>query len=155
MLAYLFWHRPQAGADPAEYERAQQAFPTSIETPSACFRLAHLPFADEPGYEDWYLVDDWQGLGELNQAAVDRVRRPAHDRAAAIATTGWGGLYELTRGEATIPEGVEWIDKPRGAPAEDFVASLPHAAVWRRQLVLGPTPEFCGSVSRSADRVRL
>ena len=43
-----------------------------------------------PGYEDWYLVDDWSSLGRLNEAAVDAARRPAHDRAAVDAGAGWG-----------------------------------------------------------------
>jgi hypothetical protein len=152
MLAYVFWHRPRAGVVPGDYERAQRAFHASIETPSACFRLARLPFADEAGYEDWYLVDDWQGLGELNRAAVDRTHRPGHDRAAEMAATGWGGLYELVQGEAVIPEGTEWLDKPPGEPSAEFIASLPHQSVWRRQLVLGPALEFCCSAPASPYR---
>jgi hypothetical protein len=146
MLAYVFWHRPDAGADAAAYEEAQRGFHASLQVPSASFRLAGLPFArGKSGYEDWYLVRDWRGLGELNEAAVDAARSPHHDRAAAMASAGWGAVYSLVRGEATIPRGAEWLDKPRGEPSEDFIAALPHEAVWRRQLVLGPAPEFCGS----------
>jgi hypothetical protein len=145
MLAYVFWHRPKAGVEAAEYEDAQQAFQATLATPSACFRLAELPFATGGGYEDWYLVDDWAGIGELNDAAVDATRRGTHDQAASLAADGWGGVYELLQGAAEIPTGIEWLDKPRGTPLDEFIALLPHQGVWRRQLVLGPAPEFCCS----------
>jgi hypothetical protein len=155
VLAYVFWHRPRPGANAEEYERAQQAFHASLDTQSACFRIAELPFDAKDGYEDWYLVEDWKGLGELNEAAVDPVRRPGHDRAAAAAAEGWGAVYALARGPASIPAGAEWREKPRGEASERFVASLPEATIWRRQLVLGPAPEFCIAVPGSADRLRV
>ena len=44
------------------YEEAQRAFHASLESTSACFRVAELPFKRrESGYEDWYLVEDWKG----------------------------------------------------------------------------------------------
>lgn len=161
MLAYVFWHRPRAGLAAAEYEAAQRSFHAALETPSACFRLTTLPFTDglervgdAPGdrYEDWYLVEDWAGLGRLNEAAVDAVRRADHDRAAAKAAAGWGAVYALQRGPAEIPAGAEWRDKPAGTSAAEFVDSLPSGPVWRRQLVLGPAPEFCVTCAPSPDR---
>ena len=53
MLAYLFWHRPREDAEPAAYEEAQRRFHERLEVPSACFRLAALPFGSGGGYEDW------------------------------------------------------------------------------------------------------
>ena len=142
VLAYLFWHQPAPDIEPATYAEAQRAFHTQIGVPSACFRLESLPFREEPGYEDWYLVDDWAKLGELSAAAVDSRRRPSHDRAAAKAGAGWAGVYRLLRGEAEIPEGGRWLDKPRGEATADFLASLDAPTIWRRELVLGPAPEF-------------
>jgi hypothetical protein len=155
MLAYLFWHRPKPDSDVAAYEDAQRAFHAGLDVPSACFRLAELPFGGDAGYEDWYLIEDWQELGELNRAAVDPTRGPFHNRAASSAAMGWGGVYSLMRGPAAIPDGVEWLDKRRGDPSDDFVAALPHDAVWRRQLVLGPAPEFCVSAAPSPSREQI
>jgi hypothetical protein len=155
VLAYLFWHRPRRGAERDEYEAAQRSFHAALETESACFRLAELPFGGGPGYEDWYLVDGWAGLGALNAAAVDARRRPEHDRAAALAAGGWGGVYSLVRGETAIPAGTEWRDKPRGQASGDFLAALPETAVWRRELVLGPAPEICLATTATAGRERL
>jgi hypothetical protein len=155
MLAYLFWHRPREGADAAQYEEAQRGFHSKLEVDSACFRLDELPFDPAPGYEDWYLVEDWSSLGRLNEAAVDAARRPAHDRAAADASAGWGGVYSLVRGPAEIPAGAEWHDKPRLIPTETFLADLPETTIWRRQLVLGPAPEFCVAIAKTDGREQI
>jgi hypothetical protein len=152
MLAYVFWHRPRRGVDADAYEEAQRSFHAKLEVPSASFRLATLPFTEGSGYEDWYLVESWTAMGVLNDAAVDATRRDHHDRAASLAADGWGGIYSLERGAATIPEGVEWLDKPRGERSAEVIASLPHEAVWRRQLVLGPAPEFCCGAEKSDAR---
>jgi hypothetical protein len=70
---------------------------------------------------------------------------------AKLAGTGAGALYGLRRGD---PESVAqpcatWLSKPAGMPYAEFderMAALldaPGASLWQRQLVLGPTPEFC------------
>jgi hypothetical protein len=153
MLAYVFWHRPKEGVDRAAYEAAQRAFHERIGMPSACFRIARLPFSKKGGYEDWYLVGGWAGLGALNEAAVDVSRRSSHDRVAAMVADGWGSVYELARGLPRIPAGVRWMDKRRGRPSRDFLDSKDADVVWRRLLVLGPAPEFCLSGPASAGRV--
>jgi hypothetical protein len=122
VLAYVFWHRPGEGVEIATYEEAQRAFHSVVEIESACFRVARLPFAEGGGYEDWYLVDGWTELGELNEAVVDATRAPSHDRAAALAGSGWGSVYALERGTAEVPSDVEWLDKPRGEPSQGFDA---------------------------------
>jgi hypothetical protein len=155
MLAYVFWHRPGEGVDAEEYESAQRAFHETIENRSACFRLGELPFDPGPGYEDWYLVDDWTTLGALNEAAVDAAHRPAHDRAASGASVGWGAVYALLAGPPTIPDSVEWRSKPMGDSSDGFLAELPETTVWRRQLVLGPAPEFCVAVPLPGSRERI
>ena len=147
MLAYLFWHQPRPGVDRDEYEEAQRAFHAALDVPSACFRVEELPFATggaRDGYEDWYLVEGWQGIGELNEAAIDARRRTQHDRAAAMVARGWGAIYASVAGPEVIPEHARWLEKPAGAPLEALLEALPsEAAVWRRQLVLGPAPELC------------
>jgi hypothetical protein len=144
MLAYVFWHRPRLAVDRDAYEGAQRKFHARLEVPSASFRVDPLPFGDGgAGYEDWYLVEDWHGLGELNAAAVDARRRPHHDLAAAMAGAGWGGIYALLRGEFSPPARVSWVDRPAGEAVDDFVAAHNATAIWQRQMVLGPAPELC------------
>ena len=155
MLAYLFWHRPGPDVDPDDYEEAQRAFHSALDFESACFRLDALPFDPGPGYEDWYLAEDWDALGLLNEAAVDPARRPAHDHAAAEMAVGWGGLYTLVRGPAAIPEGAEWYEKPRLVPTKTFLSDLPETTIWRRQLVLGPAPEVCVAIPETESRRRI
>src|SRR5215470_882441 len=114
LLAYVFWHRPRAGVERAEYEAAQRGFHERLDgVESACFRLEELPFAaeqagDDGAYEDWYLIK------------------------------GWAGVYELVRGDPGIPAEVSWVEKPLGQPSADFIDGLVGSAVWRRQMVLGP-----------------
>jgi len=143
MLAYLFWHQPQPGVDRDAYEDAQRAFHARLEASSASFRLDALPFREAEGYEDWYLVDDWRGLGELNAAAVDAGRRADHDLAASMSGRGWGGVYQLLRGPVSPPQEASWIEKPRGESLERFLSAIEAEAIWQRQMVLGPAPEFC------------
>ncbi len=152
MLAFVFWHRPKASVDRGEYEAAQAEFHRALGIGSACFRLDALPFDHGDGYEDWYLVEDWTGLGRLNEAAVDAGRRGDHDHAAAMSDQGWGAVYALQRGAAEIPAGVEWRAKPRGEPTAELIEGLDAAAVWRRQLVLGPAPELCLARAASSGR---
>jgi hypothetical protein len=144
LLAYVFWHRPRPGVEATRYEEAQRSFHEGLEVVSACFRVERLPFGGGPGYEDWYLVEDWTGLGELNAAAVDAGHRTEHDRAAALVGEGWGAVYACVGGSAAIPTVAEWLDKPRGQRAAEFIAGLGEdLTIWRRQMVLGPAPEFC------------
>src|SRR6266567_8441015 len=143
MLAYLFWHRPRDGVDSARYEDALRHFHAALEVPSATFRLRQLPFAEADGYEDWYAVEDWQALGDLNVVAVDQRRRDLHDRAAGLSGEGWGGVYDLVRGAAVPPPVARWMAKPDGRSYEEFLGSLAASTIWQRQLLLGPAPEFC------------
>lgn len=154
-LAYLFWHRPAEGVDAAAYEAAHGAFRRALEVESAAFRLSELPFGEGGGYEDWYLVDDWAGLGELNVAAVDARRHLAHEGIASMAGPGWGAVYAPIRGGASIPLRAEWLDKPRGESYESFLATLPETTIWQRQMTLGPAPEFCGERAGTAERTAL
>jgi hypothetical protein len=151
LIAYVFWHWPHEGADRAVYEAAQRAFHVALNRAggegfqrSACFRVRGafwIPAGD--GYEDWYLLDGSHALDPLNELAVSAAVRGAHD-AAARAATGLGGLYRLMRGVPALAGGeVTWLSKPRGETSDEFSGRLDRGAVvWRRQMVLGPAPEF-------------
>ena len=156
MLAYLFWHRPTPATDPAGYEKRLATFharlardPPAGFLGSAAFRVT-LPWT-RAEYEDWYLVADWAELGVLNGAAVDAARRDPHDAVAQHAGDGAGGVYALRAGDlAVIHAGAaSWSPKPRGVPYPDFELSVvqdrkpAEFALWQRQMVLGPAPEFC------------
>jgi hypothetical protein len=144
LLAYLFWHRPRPEVDAGLYEEHLAALHARLDVVSATFRLDALPFGDRAsGYEDWYLAGSWDDLGALNAAAVSSPRREPHDEVAGLMGRGWGGLYALVRGEAHAPLAATWAYKPPGEDADAFQDSLAAEVVWRRQLVLGPAPEFC------------
>ena len=104
----------------------------------------HQP-ADPDGYEDWYLVDGWKELGELNATAVDAAHKAPHDAAAHRVRSGWGGVYKLVNGHAEgPPDGTRWSH------------SRPQAGVvWQRQMVLGPAPEYCAADGDPAGRARV
>jgi hypothetical protein len=145
MLAYLFWHTANDPGEREAYERLLVAFHQSIQeavVESAAFRLDRLPFTHAAGYEDWYLVEDWAALGELNCAAVSGMRAASHDAVARRARDGWGGVYRLVRGSSKAPDRGRWASKPRDAPYEVFLGREPAETVWQRQLVLGPAAEF-------------
>jgi hypothetical protein len=141
LLAYVFWHAPADGVAREDYEERLRAFHATLAAPSAAFRL------DDGGYEDWYLVDDWAALGALNEAAVAAARRAEHDAAAALSGQGAGGVYALVRGAAVPPAAVRWEDR--------LTPDVEADAIWQRQMVLGPRPEFClaGAGGTSRERV--
>lgn len=155
MLAYVYWHRPRPGVWPVDYETRLRKFHGSLQVRSASFRLAQLPFASCGGYEDWYLVNGWTELGQLNVAAVAGARAALHAGVADQAGEGWGGIYALVRGAAEPPPVASWVSKPAGEDYEVFVPSLAGPTVWQRQLVLGPAAEFCLVDGPSDGRVRL
>ena len=156
MLAYVFWHWPSPGSDRREYEQALAAFHETLgdEPPdgfvrSVAFRPSRLPFAGagspEAVYEDWYVVEGWHALGELNAAAVSGSREPAHARVAARSAGGAGAVYALVGGSGALEHATSaaWLAKPREPPRG--------ADVWQRQMVLGPAPEFCVACARGVE----
>ena len=92
-LVYAFWHRPR---ERDGYEEALIRFQAvlwgaghSFLLGCASHRVRGLPWLDgEDGYEDWYLVDGFAGLGALNEAAIAPGIRSDHDRVALAAA--WG-----------------------------------------------------------------
>lgn len=154
MLAYVFWHRPLDASATGAYEQAQLAFHRSLaHTPpagfagSACYRAAALPWlGDAAGYEDWYFVEDYTALGVLGEAAVGHGHRSAHDEAARRFGAGAGGLYGLVEGTPRLDgASAVWIARPPGSQRLALGDGMDprQAGLWRRQLVLGPAPEFC------------
>jgi hypothetical protein len=143
MLAYVFWHRPAAAVGAAEYESRLAAFHDRLRAqPPAGFRGSASFRVDQPwigdGYEDWYLVDDWHSVGVLNAAAVDQSHRADHDAVAHEAGTGAGGLFALQSGYLAVADAgtAEWSAAKPESPGTEH-------ALWQRQMVLGPAPEFC------------
>lgn len=159
MLAYVFWHwrRRDVGAD--EYERLQRTFHGALgQSPPPGFVLSRsaaivgAPWgpAGQEMYEDWYIVTGSAALDPLNDAAVTASRQAAHDAAAAAAEGGTAGLYRLRRGAPLgAPYAAAWFAKPAGMSYSalydtlDPVVRNGSATLWGRQMVLGPTPEFC------------
>lgn len=159
MLAYVFWHwrRPQVSA--AAYESLQSGFHAALAAApsagfhrSACLAIAGAPWAAGGGeaYEDWYLVDGSAALDPLNAAAVTASRQGPHDAAAAAAGGGTAGLYRLRLGTVDGPPGsASWFAKPAGMSYGELFGALEpmiraeRAALWGRQMTLGPAPEFC------------
>ncbi len=161
VLAYVFWHWPSEGVEARHYERGLISFHETLAEAepegfrvSSTFRIEGAPWVgpDSRGYEDWYLVDGFSALGPLNEVAVSGERKGPHDRVAgASAVGGAGGLYGFGSGEpAAVGSGLAtWLTKQRGTSYGEFYARIepwtnaPQTSLWRRQLVLGPTPEFC------------
>ena len=160
MLAYIFWHWSWDDVEAVDYERNLREFHETLATidlegfrGSSTLRVEGAPWIgpDGRGYEDWYLLDDSSALDSLNELAVSGSRKNPHDKAAGASAGGAGGLYRLRSGEyGTIgARRATWLTKQRGTGYDEFYAriepwtSSPETSLWRRQMVLGPAPEFC------------
>ena len=161
MLAYVFWHWPRPDHVAAEYERAQRAFHRALAHFAPRGFLSSLTFRVEgsaawlggsPAYADWYLVENSAALDPLNVAAVSGACETPHAQVAQAMAAGAGSLLGLHADSAppqlSSVRHATWLTKPRDMPYASFyatVADWPHAdqsTLWRRQMVLGPTPEF-------------
>jgi hypothetical protein len=160
MLAYVFWHRPADGVAAGEYETLLAAFHDALAASppagfrqSCAFRVSGAPWVPGggSGYEDWYLIEHAAALDPLNQAAVTGPRQRPHDVVAARAGWGAAGLYLLRGGAPAFGElgQARWFSKPPGRAYDSFYHEISQSAgaepwaLWCRQMVLGPTPEFC------------
>ena len=149
MIVYVFWHWPEQADGYEEglvefHRRLVGAAPSGLVA-SAAYRVEGLPWLGAGrGYEDWYVVGGFGDLEALNREAVAPALRSYHDRPALAAAGGVGGLYAAHSGTLDLSaEAVTWLAKPKGTPYPDFYASLPPTAfMLRRQMVLGPAPEF-------------
>lgn len=153
MLAYVFVHRPAATVDRRQYVTRLGAFHQALAAaPSRGFHRSWVWQVDAgplgEAFEDWYLVEDWAALGALNEAAVTGARKAPHDEVAPQAVEGVGAVYGLVHGEPAASARYRMrVTKPAGVPYAEFEARLretagPAAAVWKRQMVLGPDHEF-------------
>jgi hypothetical protein len=158
MLAYVFWHVPSPRVAIEDYEQGMRDFHAALATeapaglgPSMTFALGAVPWLEgAPGYEDWYLVDGFAALGVLNQAAVSGAAAAPHDAAAAAMGSGIGGVMGHVAGSVVParPAWAAWLSKPAGMAYEPFHAEFAaalggDAGAWRRQMVLGPSSEYC------------
>ena len=164
MLAYLSWHRAAAGVEQARYEQALGHFHRSLarQPPSGfhgsvALRMAELPWflpltgaEAAPGYEDWYLIDDWSAVGVLEEAAVSHGHRTVHDASAALAGAATGSVYRLIEGSPRLDaRQATWVTRKRGHEHPSLEALLGDGidprrdGLWRRCLGLGPAPEYC------------
>jgi hypothetical protein len=159
MLAYVFWHWPARDLTAEEYEQLQRAFHTALAQArpdgfqrSIVFRVdgAAPWLGGSPAYADWYLVDGSAALDPLNVAAVSGICEQPHAHVAHAMAAGAGSLFGLRDNDPELDAArlATCLTKPRSMPYETFYAaaagltSFERSSLWRRQMVLGPTPEF-------------
>jgi len=160
MLAYVFWHWPASGTPGPAYEAAMLRFHErlrSAESPallgSRTYRVEGEPWLpDGRGYIDWYLLDGgFASLDVLNELAVSPSLKEAHDQPAHMVAGGAGGVYRLIAGVSggQALAAATWLSKPANISYPAFYERLrpwtewEDAALWQRQMVLGPAVEFC------------
>jgi hypothetical protein len=159
-LAYVFWHWPRGGVSPEAYEEKLASFQRTLSSSrvpglleALSFRVGSLPWvpADGPAYEDWYVVKDFSALDALNEGAVRGNARNPHDLIAKDYLKGAGGVLRLISGSVSLRDArsATWIEKPIGPSYQSYyddvagVVGEKESSLWRRQLVLGPSPQFC------------
>lgn len=160
MLAYLLWHWPLPDTDVSAYERSMIDFYRSLAAARPAgfleftvFRSSGVPWAASggPSYEDWYMLEGSAAMDVLNDLAVSGDSKIHHNAAAGGVEAAAAGLYTLRVGSPDLASAraCAWVAKPRGMTYGDFFISIESwtsggdVAVPRRQMVLGPTPEFC------------
>ncbi|MEO8430963.1 MAG: hypothetical protein ABI592_05590 [Acidobacteriota bacterium] len=168
MLAYVFWHWKSSSLEDARYEELIRNFHASlaaappagfVRSAAAAVEGARWAASGGRSYEEWYGTRGFADFDALNEGAVGPAHAAAHDAVARAAGGGTAGVYRLRRGEAG-PGGVlfaHWFDKPAGMRYAELDRLLepftgPAAALWMRQMVLGPSPELC---IRSAEPLAL
>ncbi|HXQ74590.1 MAG TPA: hypothetical protein VN844_29060, partial [Pyrinomonadaceae bacterium] len=135
MLAYVFWHWPQASVDTEVYVAHLEAFHRTLAANrppgfhrSVVFRIEDADWLQTrgPAYEEWYLLDDSAAMDPLNHAAVSGICEAPHNTVAREAAGGTGGLYRLRAGEEVLPEArfAFWLAKPEGVTYPNFYDAL-------------------------------
>jgi hypothetical protein len=155
MLAFVFWHWPRTSVERDEYESWLVAFHQQLSTSlpagmqrSLTWRVVGAPWLpEESGYEDWYLLDNSTALDVINKDAVSGTLGRYHDAVARLSDGGTSGLYYPAQAVEGDPSSALalWFSKPRGMSYADLYLRIEAqpGRLWRRMLVLGPTPEFC------------
>ena len=120
---------------------------------SAVFLVEGAPWitTDAEAYEEWYIVDGSAALDPLNEGATSGACQEPHSQVARCAAGGVSGLYQFRAGEPNLAATrfAVRVPKPFGMSYEQFYAAVqpataePGVSLWRRQMVLGPPPEFC------------
>ena len=156
MIAYVFSHVPMAGVDAADYEAQLRGFHEQLAAASPPGFISSRTYRVAERYDDWYLLEDSAALDAINHVSVKGDPGHAHDAVARLAGDGYGKLYKLVHGDPPEAAGFEIrLSKPAGTSYPDFYARLdpwtrePGASLWRRQMVLGPPPEFCLVVEKA------
>jgi hypothetical protein len=169
MISYTFWHRLEESIHKSEHEARLINFHEILKQSkldgyvgSIITRINGAPWFQEKsseGYEEWYIVTGSDKLDALNEIAVSGARKDPHDKAAQNALDMHAGLYQLRTGSLSDASGsnVIWFSKPQGTKYESLYNELPSylkdvkASLWRRQMVLGPTSEFCITSEKKVD----
>jgi len=160
MLAYTFWHWKAPEVSRELYEKALSEFQKSLAAAapdgfqgSMVVRLNGAPWTGTAteAYEELYLLQGSGAMDILNEAAVSASCKATHDRAARMAAGGCAGLYRLRLGAENIFQArvAAWFAKPAGTIYDELYRLITQrvdssqGSLFGRQMVLGPTPEFC------------
>jgi hypothetical protein len=159
-MAYMFWHSPAVVSEEAPgYEPTLHAFHRALAelAPEGLLgtrmlryeQVAWLPSA-APIYEDTYFLSGFGALDALETAAVSPPLQEAHNAITRLVCSATAGLYRLHSGQWQLkpPLFAQWFSKPAGESYEALRQrfkgiSARDFELWGRQLVLGPTKEFC------------
>lgn len=157
MYAYVFWHAAPDNVAAAEYEKTLLHFGQALaklKIPgllnNASYSISQTPWLGEPGYEDWAWLDSLSALEPLNErAVVGAMEKPHREIAQLTRHGGFGALLYLVAGrhEVVGDSKIIWLSRPRGLQWREVMPAIiqsanAEVAVWRRLMVLGPSPEF-------------
>ncbi|MGA8275429.1 MAG: hypothetical protein WB789_09515 [Thermoplasmata archaeon] len=164
-LAYVFFHRPRRDVPRVTYERALGRFHERLarHSPagfreSASFRIPAAPWVESrarPVYVDWYLVDGFRVLDTIREIAYLPPWVRSHRAIAHLASDGWGSIYAGPRGAGPPRSGdrLLWFSsdlRPRFDSTRSGGGDAGKGTLWRRQLALGPGPEFAWATREPA-----